>query len=305
MISQTAGNEGARWEKIGDIKAIADYKSIEFTFDIRELNQKHEDLKLKLKKMSSVCESQLCKDRLKILDEGLTQSHAELDVLLSHVRKAHSRAKRMDSIGNFLKWGTGIMDSEDRENINSVNNNIQSDLFRMSIDTKNVKQDLSDIKTEFQTRLDQLYEIESLATSVLGFTDRIKSLRRIVVTKKFETIGGVVETTAIDDKLKEIMPLIDSNHELPFSSGTLCKMFLEVEAEIKLKSLTFSMQIPIVNKRTLNLNKFVRTPIKISNSVAALNLDVLFVVLDESLISSSKIKIVDSLNSCIRRFDKV
>lgn len=298
----SAQSDGARWQKIGEIISIDYYENIEFTFDISELEREHVDLESSVKKIRPDCDSKLCEGRVDVLSQSLTQSRTELDEILSHAKKPHGRRKRMDSVGSYLRWGTGVMDSEDRDDINRVLSNIQSDKYEMSSRLANVQDNLSKTKTQVKTQLDNLFAIEYLAMKVKGFAAKIESFCKTLGTGKF---GSVVDNKAIDRKLNEIKSSLDSNHMLVFWSGTLCKRYLEVETEVTGKIVKFSMEVPIVYKQRLSLNRFIRTPIKVSNSIAVLNFDMTFVVLGDKQISSSKIKVVENLSSCINRLDGV
>ena len=301
MISQTTLDGGAKWVKLGTVKNIVGHKSLVFTFDFGELKDEHGGLVAKVKELNLVCDSQPCEDQLGVLTQSLAESRTELDELFKPEREFHSRKKRMDTLGNFLKWGTGVMDSEDRDNINAEMENIHYENSRLSMEIDAIQQNLSEPEGNAMTQMDNFMKIELLSKEVRQFSNKIESLIGTATTRKMDITKGAVSNHLMDEKLNEIISKLPDVYELACSKGVLCKWQLEFQAEVSQKTLMLVMQVPLVEKVDLVLNRLVRTPIKLSDSVGVLNLDTNFVILQPTLISPLRIMIIEDLTLCIRR----
>lgn len=250
-ITQNSENYGAKWEVIEQIKAIAGYEPIEFSFDFGELNDQRQGLQKNLTKIADTCSSSFCKERVNVLEQSLTQSKKKFDRLLasSQGKKLNSRVKRWDSLGYYLKYGTGVMDSEDRMEINRALSTIQGHHSEMANDVNGAKQDIKKMDSKLQENLskmerkfkDQFQKYAEVDTLNKINANLQKKISEIDASYK-EQLKNFVEIEQLSSKVKDFVGKMESltrtvvTKKLDYTGGAIGTKDID-EKLLKLRAL--------------------------------------------------------------------
>lgn len=290
--------EGARLENVGVMKMILDYATISWITNLDDLTNRKVELQAEIDQITdSFCKSENCMIILEGYKDILRQHENILNFLVKMTSdlegSERSRSKRWDALGSGLKSISGILDAEDRRNINQALNDLETSREKNS----NELQILDEKLEKLQGKLNEIDKTEIVAMKVLSFCDDIETLVMMIVTEK---VSGNIEEM-LKTSYEAISSLGNSNSEIGMSLPASL-VSLKVRSEFVVHGVQFSIEFPFVEKKISKIFKFIATPVKVENLVLLTNFDnfTYFAVNNES-----EMKTIKNLNDCIKTSNEV
>lgn len=285
--------EAARLEEYASLKLIVDYVKIDFYYNFEDLQKENDNLRKQVE--NPACQTKSCEARKKRLFDDLHKSDGAVKIIFNSLKtEQNSRHKRWDMLGSGLKFVSGILDADDGKKINSDISNINSDQNKIMMKVESIQNRLNAL----QISIDKIDAFEQISQAVHVFSEKIKSLLKTIITRKFD--GSFVNLRDVEDKIELAKANIDSNkYEIAFDAVD-CLKFLEVNSEVK-KSLRLSIRVPISSKKNFIIKKIITLPTKVEDFILWMRLEWNFVAID----SENNFMILKDLNSCIQDSRKI
>lgn len=312
-------------ENFGVLKTSVDFATVDIYFNHANLKRDFNALvsRVKLKK-ETACKTENCKKKLDAIIEDLHKGEEELNYLTTPKGQSRKRVKRWDALGSGLKYFTGVLDSEDGRtfnealsNLNNAQNHVSSEIeeMRQKLEeiaktsnlnhdnlakpmSENVQKKILELEEKVSSEI-EVHDIDELSRQARTYKEKLQSLISTIVTRKLDV--KLFSLQSIEERIKIAKASLDSEtYELAYSSAIECMKQLEINSVVTSNEVRFTMNIPVVHKKSFELLKFIKSPSKVDNFILVFNPEWQFISKD-----GDKIHIISNLEDCVEAPDKV